>query len=242
MKMKQISDSTLKITIKMEDLEERGMELADFLVPQEKTEEFFYTVLDELELPVTFRESGMLSFRVTPKPDKVDIFVTKSDIDQQLNFDDFADMADLDELSHMTPDEFLKTLEKTIREKSAGDNQAVQHLEQVEEAELDEEEEEDIRNYIYYILDFASLQEAVQFVSLVDFTVEESELYKMNDRYYMTVLINIENRSTRYPDYILSRMLEHADDTSISRAVLQEHGILLLPVAAIEELGKVSLA
>ncbi|MGT2715124.1 adaptor protein MecA [Streptococcus respiraculi] len=242
MKMKQISDSTLKITIKMEDLEERGMEIADFLVPQEKTEEFFYTVLDELDLPVTFRESGMLSFRVTPKPDKVDIFVTKSDIDQNLNFDDFADMADLDEISQMTPDEFLKTLEKTIREKSAGDDKAVQYLEQVEADELDVDEvDTENRQYIYYILDFANLQEAVQFVSLVDFTIEESELYKMNGRYYMTVLINIENRSTRYPDYILSRMLEHADDTSISRAVLQEHGVLLLPVGAIEELGKVSL-
>ena len=40
MKMKQISDSTIKITIQLEDLEERGMEIADFLVPQEKTEEF----------------------------------------------------------------------------------------------------------------------------------------------------------------------------------------------------------
>ncbi len=65
MKVKQISDSTLKITIKLDDLEERGMELSDFLIPQEKTEEFFYTVLDELDLPMTFRESGMLSFRVT---------------------------------------------------------------------------------------------------------------------------------------------------------------------------------
>jgi len=39
MEMKQISDSTIKITIQLEDLEERGMEMADFLVPQEKTEE-----------------------------------------------------------------------------------------------------------------------------------------------------------------------------------------------------------
>ncbi|WP_193441830.1 adaptor protein MecA, partial [Streptococcus suis] len=31
MKVKQISDSTLKITIKLDDLEERGMELSDFL-------------------------------------------------------------------------------------------------------------------------------------------------------------------------------------------------------------------
>ena len=38
MEMKQISETTLKITISMEDLEERGMELKDFLIPQEKTE------------------------------------------------------------------------------------------------------------------------------------------------------------------------------------------------------------
>ena len=31
MKMKQISDSTIKITIQLEDLEERGMEIADSL-------------------------------------------------------------------------------------------------------------------------------------------------------------------------------------------------------------------
>lgn len=238
MKMKQISDSTLKITIKLEDLEERGMEIADFLVPQEKTEEFFYTVLDELELPLTFRESGMLSFRVTPKPDKVDIFVTKSDIDKNLNFEDFADLANLEDLSQMTPDEFLKTLEKTVREKSAGDDVAVRHLEKVE---AEEEEEVDDR-YIYYILDFASLREVVAFVDTVDYDVEESELYKMNGRYYMTVLINIENRTKNYPEYVLSRMLEYTNDTTISRPVLQEHGHILLPLAAIQELGKVSLS
>lgn len=102
MKMKQISDSTIKITIQLEDLEERGMEIADFLVPQEKTEEFFYTILDELEMPESFLDSGMLSFRVTPKPDKLDVFVTKSKIDQQLDFEDLSDLPDMEELSRMT--------------------------------------------------------------------------------------------------------------------------------------------
>ena len=57
MEVKQISESTIKITIKLEDLEEHGMEMADFLVPQEKTEEFFYTILDELEMPESFLDS-----------------------------------------------------------------------------------------------------------------------------------------------------------------------------------------
>lgn len=240
MKMKQISDSTLKITIMMEDLEERGMELADFLIPQEKTEDFFYSVLDELDLPVTFRESGMLSFRVTPKPDKVDIFVTKSDIDRNLDFEDLADFANLDEISQMSPEEFLKTLEKTTRDKSVGlgDEAAVRHLEEVDE--LDNLDEED-RKFIYYILVFKGLAQAVRFSKTIDFPVDTSELYKMDEKYYMTVLINVENRSRQYPDYLLSRMLEHADDTALSRPVLQEHGRLILPMDAVEELRKVDL-
>lgn len=236
MKMKQISDSTLKITIKLEDLEERGMEIADFLIPQEKTEEFFYTVLDELDLPMHFRESGMLSFRVTPKPDKIDIFVTKSDIDKNLDFNEFADMADLDEISQMTPDEFLKTLEQSVRDKSKGDQAALQHLEEME-AELEEENQ----GYIYYILVFEGLQEAVEFVGTINYDIEESELYKMDGRYYMTVLIHIEHRSKQYPEYVLSRMLEHTDDTNLTRSVLQEHGQVILPQAAIPALGKVTL-
>ena len=117
MKMKQISDTTLKITMSLEDLMDRGMEIADFLVPQEKTEEFFYAILDELEMPDSFLDTGMLSFRVTPKPDKVDVFVTKSKIDQNLDFEDLSDLPDMEELAQMSPDEFIKTLEKASQTK-----------------------------------------------------------------------------------------------------------------------------
>ncbi|MDG4518491.1 adaptor protein MecA [Streptococcus suis] len=238
MKVKQISDSTLKITIQLEDLEERGMEIADFLIPQEKTEEFFYTVLDELDLPMTFRESGMLSFRVTPKPDKVDIFVTKSEMDQSLNFDEFTDLSELGDVSRMTPDELLKSLEQTVRAKSAKDTKAVQRLEDVEQAE---ENEDDQEPYIYYILEFSTVLDIVNFVQTVDYPVEESELYKLENRYYMTVLLNVAERSKQYPEYILSRMLEFTNDTKLMRPFLQEHGLLLLGVGAIDELRKVQM-
>lgn len=194
-----------------------------------------------MDLPVTFKESGMLSFRVTPKPDRIDIFVTKSDLDQSLDFDDLADMANLDEISQMTPDEFLKTLEKTVRDKSmgAGDGGAVRHLEEVEHQE---EATGDDHPYVYYILHFSDLGQAVRFAHTIDFEVDTSELYRMDDTYYMTVLIHVANRSQDYPTHLLARMLEHVDDTPLSRPVLQEHGTLLLASGALEELRKVQLS
>ena len=245
MKMKQISDTTLKITMSLEDLMDRGMEIADFLVPQEKTEEFFYAILDELEMPDSFLDTGMLSFRVTPKPDKVDVFVTKSKIDQNLDFEDLADLPDMDELAKMSPDEFLKTLEKTMAEKTKEDIEAIQSLEQVEkeeEAAIDEiaEVEEGKREpYIYYILRFDDLTSLVSFAKTVDYQMETSELYKMNDQYYLTVLVDVEDYPSLYPAWLLARMREFADDSDISRSVLQEYGQVIINHDAVEGLQKV---
>lgn len=247
MEMKQISDSTIKITIQLEDLEERGMEMADFLVPQEKTEEFFYTILDELEMPDNFLDSGMLSFRVTPKPDKVDVFVTKSKLDKNLSFEDLADLPDMDELSHMSPDEFLKTLEKSIFEKSKEDIEAVQSLETAEAEEggqlsqesADEQSTENAERYIYYILRFGDIKAAAAFAQTVDYKIDLSEFYKYDSAYYLTILVDVEGFPERYPAWLLAKMREFADDSDITRAVLQEHGHLLLVTDAVSGLQKV---
>lgn len=240
MEVKQISESTIKITIKLEDLEEHGMEMADFLVPQEKTEEFFYTILDELEMPESFLDSGMLSFRVTPKPDKLDVFVTKSKVDKNLNFEDLADLPDMDELSQMTPDEFLKTLEKNIFEKSRDDIDAVQMLEKAEEEDVSEPEEgQEQDRYIYYILRFSDLKNLIAFTKTIHYPVDTSELYKMDQHYYLTILVDIEGRPSRYPAWLLAAMREHAEDTDTTRALLQEHGHLLIVTDAVQHLKKV---
>lgn len=244
MKMKQISDTTLKITMSLEDLMDRGMEIADFLVPQEKTEEFFYAILDELEMPESFLDTGMLSFRVTPKPDKVDVFVTKSKIDQNLDFEDLSDLPDMEELAQMSPDEFIKTLEKSIADKTKDDIEAIQSLEQVEAKEEEQEQDEQgveskKEPYIYYILSFAKLTDLVAFAKTVTFEMETSELYKMNARYYLTILVDIENRPSPYPAWLLARMREFADDSDISRSVLQEYGQVLMNHDAVINLQKI---
>lgn len=244
MKMKQISDTTLKITMSLEDLMDRGMEIADFLVPQEKTEEFFYAILDELEMPDSFLDTGMLSFRVTPKPDKVDVFVTKSKIDQNLDFEDLSDLPDMEELAQMSPDEFIKTLEKSIADKTKDDIEAIQSLEQVEAKEEEQEQAEQEAEskkepYIYYILSFAKLADLVAFAKTVTFEMETSELYKMNERYYLTILVDIENHPSPYPAWLLTRMREFAEDSDISRSVLQEYGQVLMSHDAVLNLQKI---
>ena len=225
MEMKQINETTLKITISMEDLEERGMELHDFLIPQEKTEEFFYSVMDELDLPDNFKQSGMLSFRVTPRKDRLDVFVTKSELNQELNFEDLAEFGDV---SKMSPEDFFKTLEQKMFEK--GDVAAHKHLSEAEEEEavVADEAEEESQDYVHYVLEFPNIEAVVSFVQTVDFPTEASELYKADGRYYMTVLVSLENQPSHYSNLVFARLMEHARKASKTRAYLQEHGIQLM--------------
>lgn len=252
MEIKQISETTLKITISMEDLEERGMELKDFLIPQEKTEEFFYSVMDELDLPDNFKDSGMLSFRVTPRKDRIDVFVTKSEINKDINFED---LAAFDDVSNMSPEEFFKTLEQTMLSKD--DTEAHEKLGEIEEmmegavedvltehaqqAEIEPEEDVNPSDYVHYVLDFPSLEAAVAFAKVIDFPVEASEFYKMDGTYYMTFLIDLQNHPSYYANLMYARMLEYAGAGTKTRAYLQEHAVELLTDDAVEKLKMIEL-
>lgn len=236
MEMKQISETTLKITISMEDLEERGMELKDFLIPQEKTEEFFYSVMDELDLPDNFKDSGMLSFRVTPRKDRIDVFVTKSEINKDINFED---LAAFDDVSDMSPEEFFKTLEQTMLSK--GDTEAHEKLGKIEEMMEGAVEDVNPSDYVHYVLDFPSLEATVAFAKAIDFPVEASELYKMDGAYYMTVLIDLQNHPSYYANLMYARMLEYAGAGTKTRAYLQEHAVELLMDDAVEKLKMIEL-
>lgn len=236
MEMKQISETTLKITISMEDLEERGMELKDFLIPQEKTEEFFYSVMDELDLPDNFKDSGMLSFRVTPRKDRIDVFVTKSEINKDINFED---LAAFDDVSNMSSEEFFKTLEQTMLSK--GDTEAHEKLGKIEEMMEGAVEDVNPSDYVHYVLDFPSLEATVAFAKAIDFPVEASELYKMDGAYYMTVLIDLQNHPSYYANLMYARMLEYAGAGTKTRAYLQEHAVELLTDDAVEKLKMIEL-
>ena len=249
MEMKQISETTLKITISMEDLADRGMELKDFLIPQEKTEEFFYAVMDELDLPDNFKNSGMLSFRVTPRKDRIDVFVTKSELDKDLNLEDLSDLVDI---SKMSPEDFFKTLEQSMLSK--GDTEAHEKLGKIEEMmdqaateaakeaveEVEAERNENLE-YVHYVFDFPTLEATIAFSKAVDFPVEASELYKTTDGYYMTVLLSLENQPSYFSNLMYARMLEHANVGTKTRAYLQEHALQLIVDDAVAKLQMIEL-
>ena len=137
-----------------------------------------------------------------------------------------------------------KPWKKASQTKTKDDIEAIQSLEQVEAKEEEQEQaEQEVESkkepYIYYILSFAKLADLVSFAKTVTFEMETSELYKMNERYYLTILVDIENHPSPYPAWLLARMREFAEDSDISRSVLQEYGQVLMNHDAVINLQKI---
>jgi len=84
------------------------------------------------------------------------------------------------------------------------------------------------------------LKNRISFTKTIHYPVDTSELYKMDQHYYLTILVDIEGRPSRYPAWLLAAMREHAEDTDTTRALLQEHGHLLIVTDAVQHLQKVN--
>ncbi len=86
------------------------MEIRHFCL-KKKTEVFFYTILDELEMLWRLDKKCMLSLRCLSQISWMSL-VTRSKIVKNLNFEDLGNLPDMDELVQMSPDEFLKDFGK----------------------------------------------------------------------------------------------------------------------------------
>ncbi|AWN18138.1 adaptor protein MecA [Streptococcus sobrinus] len=266
MEMKQINESTLKISVSLDDLDSYGMELKDFLMPQEKTEEFFYTILDELDIPDSFKSTGMLSFRVTPRKDRIDVFVTKSELNESLDFEQLAQ--DMGDMSDMNPEDFFKNLEKNMM--AQGDTEAHEKLKNLEamlddaisglpledgksgttSSEDDEEDtsfkikEEDfipITSYAHYVADFPSLEAAIVAAKALAVPTEASELFKSEEGYHLAVLFSVEDEDQLRAKQLQAHLLEYGDPARHTRAYLLEHAVKLLDHTAVKQLKLIDL-
>lgn len=96
-------------------------------------------------------------------------------------------------------------------------------------------------DYVHYVLDFPDLKSVVAFAKVIDFPVEESELYKDQDSYHMTILLDLQNQPSYYANLMYARLLEYANPGTKTRAYLQEHGIEMLSTAALTKLKMIEL-
>lgn len=208
MEMEHVNENTIRVLIGNEDLAERGVTFLDLLGNHREIENFFYSILEEVDVNHEFRGSEAVTFQVLPKKDGLELFISKNLTPEDLN--------QIEEINQVSPNE----IESFIRE-------------QVLNETVEEEKGPLSRVMVFKFNDFENL---IQFANDTYLDEVWTDLYLFNDSYYLQVFFASEEATDNQLTMMIAEILEFGERTPVTPEILAEHGKCLMTRDAIESL------
>ncbi|WP_302187982.1 adaptor protein MecA [uncultured Lactobacillus sp.] len=77
MRVEKVNDNTLRVSMTREDLNKRGLKILDLLGNRERVQEFFLSILHEVDKEHSFASDAPVTFQVMPNDGGIDLLITK---------------------------------------------------------------------------------------------------------------------------------------------------------------------
>ena len=77
MQVDHINENTIRVRINKDELAHRGLKVLDLLGDKEKIQQFFYSILSEVDTDHTFNQGVPVTFQVMPNNGGLDLMITK---------------------------------------------------------------------------------------------------------------------------------------------------------------------
>jgi len=226
MKYEEVNESTIKINLSFQDLQDHDVKLSDFFGNQSLIEQLFYDLVEELDLGERFTQTGMLTFQVQPHPKGVYLVVREENMD--FNPEDFPD--DPEEIENMMGTLFEKIGNMAKQNGMSNPNDSLFGRPESEETE----NKQDQADFIYYSVAFDSISKLLLAAKNVKINEEQSELYSYEGNFYLVILDNQRDKGKTTVATNRARLMEYGTETSNSRELLFEHGKPLLKMNALK--------
>ena len=79
MEMERINENTIRVLVDSNDLEERGIKILDLLSDHKQIQDFFYSILKEVDSTHQFQDNDSVTFQVMPTGNGLELFISKND-------------------------------------------------------------------------------------------------------------------------------------------------------------------
>ncbi|AIM24742.1 adaptor protein MecA [Melissococcus plutonius] len=212
MKMEHINENTIRVLIGNEDLADRGITFLDLLGNHKEVENFFYSILEEVDVEDEFQGSEAVTFQVLPKNDGLELFISKN--------------ASMDELSSLNVD--------GLNEMNTEDTERVQKQLMTE---YDEEEDSKDTSLKTMVFKACSFDELIQLADNIDLSTAWTSLYSYNNNYYLQVIFSLENTDEIMLNTEILQILEFVNHAKVSPEILGEYGKCLIKQNVLETLN-----
>lgn len=206
MRIERVNESTLKFYLTYTDIEARGFKRDDLWTSRKKGEEFFWSVMEEVNEEEDFFFDGPLWIQVHAFDKGIEVVVTKSKNDDlQLPEDD----------SDLNIDEKVNDF---INNSMHSDSELRDLLMRASEESTEQ----------FFIVHFDDLEDLIQFSyhNYEDIDIEDL-LYMYEGKYYYYVEFDDHMSEDAIHSYI-AHILEYADETQISHEQLDEYGKIVM--------------
>ena len=207
MEMEHINENTIRVLIKSEDLAARVITFLDLLGNHNEIENFFYSILEEVDIDEEFKGSEAVTFQVLPKGDGLELFISKNLPPEGMeNFDDMSD-GSTEDITDMLKKHVASQLQETESQPELGNR---------------------------FIFELNSFEAMVQLASEVYLDSVTTNLYQMNDRYYLEVQFMDNDTTDIEVENALAYLMEFANRTQVTSEVLAEYGKIIMEHDALE--------
>ena len=207
MELEHINENTIRVLIKSEDLAARGITFLDLLGNHNEIENFFYSILEEVDIDEEFKGSEAVTFQVLPKGDGLELFISKNLPPEGMeNFDDMSD-GSTEDITDMLKKHVASQLQETESQPELGNR---------------------------FIFELNSFEAMVQLASEVYLDSVTTNLYQMNDRYYLEVQFMDNDTTDIEVENALAYLMEFANRTQVTSEVLAEYGKIIMEHDALE--------
>lgn len=224
MKIEHINENTIRVLLGNDDLNARGITVLDLLGSHKQIQDFFYSILDEVDTNHEFRDNEAVTFQVLPTQTGLELFISKADPDSNDGNDNNAAIS-----------KYIKR-EMAARDQMPENND---NSDRHDENNLSTSEQEfNSQTALLRVVKFNSFEDLISVSRLVEpLDQMASDLYKLDDQYFLVMTFyNDGTLLASMVDDILAILSEYAIQTAITADVVEEHGQLLIPHTALERL------
>lgn len=218
--MERINEDTIRVEIDNSDLEERGIKFLDLLGNRKQIENFFYSILEEVDIDEQFHESDAITFQVLPKGNGLELFISKEGPS--------ADHLDLSDAENFSKDEITQYIQDRI----TSDNQNLD----TDMDEIDMYLGDPSNQTKELVVEFEDFEDLISLSKILYLNNAVSNVYYYNNRYYLEIVLFVDGAQIFNMERETALVLEFAKKTNVTSGILEEYGKSIIERSALETL------
>lgn len=214
MEMERINENTIRVLVDNDDLSARGITILDLLGDHQQIEDFFYSILKEVDTDHQFQSNDAVTFQVMPTNDGLELFISKND-------SNFAG----DEQHGSVNDQVSKYIKQHLAQKRTENQDQRQTV-------IDDTDNK-IQHKNWQVISFDSFEDLIDFAKIAEDEDVASNLYKYDQRYYLAVAYPEDLTNNSDVKDQLALAYEYGNPTATTVDFLGEHGKKIMSVSVL---------